>query len=859
MIPVRTAALSARDVMPWIAYPGTMVAVLAVHLGLQQSAQPLLLSGYVPVLLGAALVTLLEWQMPERTLWRPTASDVRNDALYMLVMQIGLPKLLGLAAVLALSQAARAHPLELAAFWPHQWSIGAQTVLMLLTADFLRYWLHRAAHETDLLWRFHAVHHSPPRLYWLNVGRFHPIDKALQFLLDSLPFVLLGVAGEVITLYFVFYAVNGFFQHSNVRLRFGWLNYLISSAELHRWHHSIQVKEANTNYGNNVIIWDLLFGTWFLPRAQVGELGLVNRAYPSDFWRQMRAPFTPDSPYSDVPLQGPRRVLGRWFAFGVMQKVRLIEYPRLKRAARDPEATQERVLRAILQANAGTRFGREHGFDRITSYAQFAAAVPVQEYEGLRPYILEQEAGRGPALTQAEPFMYAVTSGTTGEPKYIPVLRSTLQRYAREQRLQAWFQYRYRPMAFTGKLFAISGPKVEARMPSGRPIGSISGQLYAGMPPLMRANNVLPPAVYDIADAALKYRVMGCFALAEPQITHLLGANPSSFLRLLEVLKAARDPIADAVARGSLAGLAGMPDELALRLDPHLRADPERAARLRAFPAAWEPSYADLWPEIRLLSVWTGGSCGVALEALKRRLPALTKIIDLGYLASELRGSITVDAATGAGLPTLQHHFYEFIEPEIWDAGGRQFRRLHELCDGADYYVVVTTEAGLYRYFMNDIVRVVGRFESTPTIRFVQKGRGVTSITGEKLYESQVLQAVAEALQAASVAPAFVMALADEECSVYRVFVETDRAPVPSPTAVAAQIDAALARINLEYAAKRESGRIAPLQLAWLRPGAAEAYKRHCLARGQREGQFKTVALQYRRQFGFSFDDYVIH
>ena len=69
------------------------------------------------------------------------------------------------------------------------------------------------------MWALHQVHHSPKRLYWVNVGRFHPIEQALQFVVDALPFVLIGVHTEVLSAYFVFYAVNGFYQHSNCDVR----------------------------------------------------------------------------------------------------------------------------------------------------------------------------------------------------------------------------------------------------------------------------------------------------------------------------------------------------------------------------------------------------------------------------------------------------------------------------------------------------------------------------------------------------------------------------------------------------------------------------------------------------------------
>ena len=163
---------------------------------------------------------------------------------------------------------------------------------MLLVAELFRYVLHVTAHNTAL-WRLHAVHHSPHKLYWLNVGRFHPVEKAMQYLLDALPFIAVGVGEGVLAGYLIFYAVNGFFQHSNVDARYGVLNYVVSGAELHRWHHSKLIHESNRNYGNNLIVWDLMFGSWFLPtNRHVGDLGLFNRDYPLDFGRQMLTPLT---------------------------------------------------------------------------------------------------------------------------------------------------------------------------------------------------------------------------------------------------------------------------------------------------------------------------------------------------------------------------------------------------------------------------------------------------------------------------------------------------------------------------------------------------------------------------------------
>ena len=144
--------------------------------------------------------------------------------------------------------------------WPNDWPLLAQLPLALLVAEIPQYWVHRLQHEWEGLWRFHAVHHSAPRLYWLNAGRFHPID-----ILMNLPYypllIALGCSEALMALVATTIAIHGIFQHANLQLRCGVLNGFFSMAELHRWHHSKTVFEANHNYGQTVSVWDWVFGT----------------------------------------------------------------------------------------------------------------------------------------------------------------------------------------------------------------------------------------------------------------------------------------------------------------------------------------------------------------------------------------------------------------------------------------------------------------------------------------------------------------------------------------------------------------------------------------------------------------------
>ena len=279
-----------QRLLPWVAYPAVMVAAFVLHAVLLRAGLPIGVSSYTAVVFGAVAVTLLEFAIPYDRSWQPNKADVKNDLLFMVLVQIVLPPLLTLFFGITLIRFVQTLDVPMAGWWPRDLPEIIQVALMLLVAEFFRYWLHVTAHNTKL-WQLHAVHHSPKKLYWLNVGRFHPVEKALQYLLDALPFILIGVGEQVFAGYLIFYAVNGFFQHSNVDARYGVLNYVVSGAELHRWHHSNRIEESNNNYGNNFIVWDLVFRSWFLPKdRRVGDLGLLNPDYPLDFVSQLTTP-----------------------------------------------------------------------------------------------------------------------------------------------------------------------------------------------------------------------------------------------------------------------------------------------------------------------------------------------------------------------------------------------------------------------------------------------------------------------------------------------------------------------------------------------------------------------------------------
>jgi sterol desaturase/sphingolipid hydroxylase (fatty acid hydroxylase superfamily) len=284
-------ALVGRLVFP-VVVGGTLAAVLA----LIARGTPPALAIAVTEVVAFAVVIAAERLLPYRPEWNRAQGDLGADTGHMLVSGVvGLRLLVdpalravGFTAAVWLSRRIGT------TLWPVDWPLAAQLGLAFVVAELPQYWLHRLQHEWDGLWRFHAVHHSAPRLYWLNAARFHPVDLWLLYAVGWLPLAILGCPEVVLALFVMFDAVLGIFQHSNVDVRLGRLNRVFSMAEPHRWHHSRVLREANTNYGSNLILWDLVFGTFFLPPGRRGPdgIGIADMPrFPHRYLAQVMAPF----------------------------------------------------------------------------------------------------------------------------------------------------------------------------------------------------------------------------------------------------------------------------------------------------------------------------------------------------------------------------------------------------------------------------------------------------------------------------------------------------------------------------------------------------------------------------------------
>jgi len=245
------------------------------------------------------LASSLERYFPYRAAWNRSTGDTATDwasAATMVAVVEPLLKLLGGLAMVAVYGHSRSEGSE----WLRGLPFVLQVVLAALLIEFGKYWSHRFHHQVRALWWLHAMHHSSERLYALNNLRFHPLNYIINFAVSMLPAMLLGFSSEAILAYLALTQPVLMLQHANLDLRSGWANYVFSTNELHRWHHSTEIAEADANFGSAFILWDQVFGTF---RYQAGRndparVGLFSSTtgYPAlaGYWTQLRSMFTRD-------------------------------------------------------------------------------------------------------------------------------------------------------------------------------------------------------------------------------------------------------------------------------------------------------------------------------------------------------------------------------------------------------------------------------------------------------------------------------------------------------------------------------------------------------------------------------------
>lgn len=278
-----------RYYLSWVTWPLLFTICCGIFAYGFHIGSPMLLFNVAYITLIIALF-FLERFMPHETKWHPADGQLFADLAHTLSSKGTVQGLLIFGGIIGLVDYIDTNAQT--GIWPHNWPIIAQVTLAIITAEFGLYWAHRLGHEWPLMWRFHAIHHSVRRLWIINTGRFHFIDSLISIVMGLGILIALGAPMDMIKWLSGITAFIGLLTHCNVEMRFGVLSAIFNTPELHRWHHSKRLREGNKNYGENVMIWDQIFRSYFnenwrRPPTNIG----ITTYMPPKFKHQLLWPF----------------------------------------------------------------------------------------------------------------------------------------------------------------------------------------------------------------------------------------------------------------------------------------------------------------------------------------------------------------------------------------------------------------------------------------------------------------------------------------------------------------------------------------------------------------------------------------
>lgn len=260
-----TSPTLGHRLLSWALLPSALAIAIAASVALHHGTIDAMTAQMGVFFISLILVNLGQWAIPFKREWaqspkRERMADISSWVVLMMVvdpiLKRGLmPALMGLTVTLA-------QPTGSLSLFPTSIPLALQVVLALVVAEFGQYWMHRFAHGGGWLWRVHTMHHSPKRVSLANGFRTNPINMIWHQMAGIFVLMLIGTPDFVLHSMIIVSTAISLFQHINANISFyGW-NWIFSTADLHRWHHAITPKDAFCNFGQNLIIWDQVFGTY---------------------------------------------------------------------------------------------------------------------------------------------------------------------------------------------------------------------------------------------------------------------------------------------------------------------------------------------------------------------------------------------------------------------------------------------------------------------------------------------------------------------------------------------------------------------------------------------------------------------
>jgi hypothetical protein len=518
----------------------------------------------------------------------------------------------------------------------------------------------------------------------------------------------------------------------------------------------------------------------------------------------------------------------------------------------DPIAAQAQFLDGLLHHYRQTARGQRYRFSEIRSIDEFCDRLPVTQYCDYESDIERIVAGEHNLLTPDPVRFLTLTSGTTGQRKWIPVsprFQSALQR-ANMVSIGFLLRALQTQARSLGKSLITNSVQIAGKTSTGIEYGLAStGSLRLSkffVAPLFAH----PYDILQITDSRTRHYLCLLFGLRNRNLQSMVANFPMLLLRTCQYLEEDAERLIQDLAEGTLSAHLDLTPATRTVLQRRWSAVPARAAELQSAlrqQGRLTPQFA--WPHLAFVTTARGGTSDFYFQRFSEYFGQIP-IFGGVYGCSEATFGISHAFDEDGCILALESGFYEFVPEAEWDAEHPKTLLPTDVKIGDRYRILVTNDTGFYRYDIRDVVEVVGFYEKTPLIVFRHRLGGLLNSTSEKTTEFHVIQVMRQLQQEFDLQfEDFCVTLSENEVPAhYWVNLELNSSSqLEQPELLLRRFDAVLQQKNGHYEIMRRD-QVPPPGLRILAHGSFERLRQHLLQRGNSENQLKIPHVSEDRE-----------
>lgn len=504
----------------------------------------------------------------------------------------------------------------------------------------------------------------------------------------------------------------------------------------------------------------------------------------------------------------------------------------------------EKLLLDILDKNSKSELGEKYRFNEIKSSQQYKNIFPLTEYEYYEKYIERMAKGEENILTTSNIEYFSHTSGTTGKQKLIPTTKESKQAATKYMAiLMNKFAYNeFKGKWNYGKVLMLADIVMSNYTDTGIPICSATSGGLKGIKNFIPYLYTSPIEVMEIEDKESALYLHLLFALSENKLFNISGVFISNVLDLFRILERDNKLLIRDIKRGTINKSIKLNEKTRIKLQKLLSPNVGRAEKLQnEFENGFKGIARRIWPKLAYISTVTGANFSIYDDLLNYytdNIPIYSPV----YSASEATIGINPFVKEIKYVVIPDTVYYEFIPISKSGEKAPKTLTLNEVVEGEDYEVVVTNYAGLYRYRLGDVVRVIEFYENSPVIEFLYRKNQLLNMVSEKTNEDHITQAIKNSMEKLRLNLVDYTTDANNNITPgnYVFYIElVESFNQKYITNIENVLDEELRKCNLAYDRARKSKKLGKLQVYLLKPNTFSMIKEKSFIKGVSKNQIK--------------------